>query len=351
MAGKFYSIRPSKIMNPRIPSISQLSILIRLTAFGVVAAFLQTAESSTITYVGLETSNGSSYPVHDWSNASIAKNHDADGNNAYGTAGYLQIRPTQLAAENVSQGASAGNDLGVSAQSNPTFGLVPAFLSSITGGGGNYVNFGGYPNFRVPDGGSIYRQGALSVSVNDGPYDSPAGADASRVGVPVQFTLGANGKFRLGLAVDSVADGNFAPDYVGVFSTSHAAGTVFSPALNRDGNPDMVFFDIVGNAGDNFIIGLWQNVATQHQYQIAALSLITFDQLPDEATSLPVLSHQIDNGNFIVSWPQGTTGWTLESSTDLGIADAWSPVSGVVGNSVSVPMTAPKIFFRLSKDN
>ena len=337
-------------MNLHIPFISQSSILIRLAAFGVVAAILQTAESSTITYVGLETSNGLSYPVHDWSNAIIAKSHDADSNNAYGTAGYLQIRPTQSAAD-VYEGASAGNDLGVSAQSNPTFGLVPAFLSSITGGGGNYVNFGGYPNFRGPDGGSLYRQGALSVSVNDGPYNSPAGADASRVGVPVQFTLGANGKFRLGLAVDSVANGNFAPDYVGVFSTSHAAGTVFSPALNRDGNPDMVFFDIVGNAGDTFTVGLWQNVATQHQYRIAALSLITFDQLPDESTSLPVLSHHIDNGNFIVSWPQGTTGWTLESSTDLGIADAWSPVSGVVGNSVSVPMTAPKIFFRLSKGN
>ena len=66
-------------MNLHIPFISQSSILIRLAAFGVVAAFLQTAESSTITYVGLETSNGSSYPVHDWSNASIAKSHDADG--------------------------------------------------------------------------------------------------------------------------------------------------------------------------------------------------------------------------------------------------------------------------------
>jgi hypothetical protein len=221
--------------------------------------------------------------------------------------------------------------------------LVPSFLSSISGGSGTYVNFGAYPNFRGPDGSSLYRQGALSVPVNQGPYDSPAGNNTSHVGVPVQFTLGAPGNFRLGLAVDTVADGNFAPDYASVFSNS--TGTVFSPALTRDGNPDMVFFDITGDVGDTFIVGLWQNIATQHTYQIAALSLITFDLLPNGEP--PVLSYAIENDNFVLSWPAETIGWTLESSTDLGDSDLWDPVPGVDNNSVSVPMTAPKNFFRL----
>jgi hypothetical protein len=332
-------------MNPYNSLIPRSSNLIRLATLGAVAALFQTAESGTIAYVGTEISTGSTYPVHDWSNASVAKNHDGDGNDVYGSAGYWQIRPTS-AVPDFAEGVGAGNDLGVSAGSNPTLALVPSFLSSISGGAGSYVNFGGYPTFRGPDGSSLYRQGALSVPVTEGPYNSPAGDNASRVGVPVQFTLGAPGKFRLGLAVDSVADGSFAPDYASVYSNS--TGTVFSSALTRDGNPDMIFFDITGDMGDTFIVGLWQNVATQHPYQIAALSLITFDLRPD--TAPPVLSYSIESGNFILSWPAETTGWMLESSTDLGSTDLWDPVPGVVGNSVSVPMTEPKNFFRLKKN-
>jgi hypothetical protein len=333
-------------MNPRNHSIPRSTNLIRLAALGAVAALLQTAESSTITYVGTETSTGSTYPVYDWSNASVVKNYDGDGDNNYGSAGYYQIRPTPVvepAAANFSEAAGSDNDLGVSALADPTLSQAPAFLSSIKGGAGTYVNFAGYPNFRGPDGSSLYRQGALSVPVTEGPYDSPAGDNASRVGVPVQFTLSTAGKFRIGLAVDAAADGNFAPDYVSVYSS--ATGTVFSPALVCDGNPDMVFFDITGDVGNTFIVGLWQNVAAQHLYQIAPLSLITFDLVPD--TAPPVLSYAIQGGNFVLSWPVAATGWTLESSTDLGADDNWDPVLGVDNNSVSVPMTAPKNFFRL----
>ena len=331
-------------MNPRNHSIPRSTNLIRLAALGAVAALLQTAESCTITYVGTEIITGSTYPVYDWSNASVVKNYDSDGDNNYGSAGYYQIRPTPNdTPSNVSVGVDANNDLGISAGVNPTLNLAPAFLSSITGGAGTYVNFGGYPIFRGPDGSSLYRQGALSVPVTEGPYDSPAGDNASRVGVPVQFTLSTAGKFRIGLAVDAAADGNFAPDYVSVYSS--ATGTVFSPALVCDGNPDMVFFDITGDVGNTFIVGLWQNVAAQHLYQIAPLSLITFDLVPD--TAPPVLSYAIQGGNFVLSWPVAATGWTLESSTDLGADDNWDPVLGVDNNSVSVPMTAPKNFFRL----
>jgi hypothetical protein len=277
-------------MNPRNHSIPRSANLIRLATLGAVTALLQTAESSTITYVGTETSNGSSYPVHDWSNASIAKSHDSDSNNAYGSAGYWQIRPS--AAPGFAEGVGAGNDLGVSAGSAPTLALVPSFLSSISGGAGSYVNFGGYPTFRGPDGSSLYRQGALSVPVTEGPYDSPAGNDASHVGVPVQFALGSAGRFRLGLVVDA------------------------------------------------FNVGLWQNVGSQ---SVAPLSFITVDLLPD--TAPPVLSYIIESGNFVLSWPAETIGWTLESSTDLGADDIWDPVPGVDNNSVSVPMTAPKNFF------
>jgi hypothetical protein len=53
----------------------------------------------------------------------------------------------------------------------------------------------------------------------------------------------------------------------------------------------------------------------------------------------------------LLSWDPESTGWVLESSSDLGASDTWDPVPGVVNNSVSVPMTGvPKNFFRLRKD-
>lgn len=329
-------------MNPYNTSIPRSSNLIRLATLGAVAALFQTAESGTITYVGTETSNGLSYPVHDWSNASVAKNYDSDGDNKYGTAGYLQIRPMlgDPAPATIGEAAGSGNDLGVTAETNPSLFSAPSFLSSISGGAGTYVNFAGYPNFRGPDGLSLYRQGALSVPVGQGPFNSPAGENASHVGVPVQFALGSAGRFRLGLVVDAVADGTYAPHYISIFNSN--TGTVFSSALTRDGNPDMVFFDITGDVGDTFNVGLWQNVGSQ---SVAPLSLITVDLLPD--TAPPVLSYSIESGNFVLSWPAETTGWTLESSTDLGADDNWDPVPGVDNNSVSVPMTPPKNFFRL----
>jgi hypothetical protein len=331
------------------PSNPRSSVLGCLAALGAFATLIQPVESSTITHAGTETSNGQSYPVHDWSNALVPKSHDSDGDNIYGTAGYWQIRPMPVdSGASVYEAVGANNSLGILSDPYPTLFASPAFLADITGGAGSYVNFEGYPDFRGPDGSTIFNQGALSVPVDQGPYNSPAGDNASKVGVPVQFTLGATGKFRIGLVVDAVADGNFAPDYVSIFSVG--TGTVFSPALGCDGNPDMVFFDVTGDIGDTFVIGLWQNITAPHQYNIAPLSLITFDLLPDEPPPPPVLSYHIDNGNFVVSWPAETTGWTLESSTDLGGEDNWDPVPGVTGNSVAVPMTTASNFFRLRKD-
>jgi hypothetical protein len=332
-------------MNSAIYRNPVRSLLIRLALVGAAASLIDHAKSGTVTYVGSETSTGSSYPVHDWSNTSVAKNHDTNGNDAYGSAGYWQIRPMpgDPGAANIFDAAGPGNDLGTSAGSDPTLFSAPSFLASISGGAGTHVNFGGYPTFRGPDGSALYRQGALSVPLNQGPFNSPAGENSSHVGVPVQFTLGSASRFRLGLVVDAVADGTYAPHYVSVFHLN--TGTVFSPALTRDGNPDMVFFDITGDVGDSFIVGLWQNVGSQ---SVAPLSLVTFDPLPD--SDPPVLSHTIQDGNFILSWPAETSGWTLESSTDLGGVDGWDPVPGVVNNSVSVPMTAPANFFRLRKD-
>jgi hypothetical protein len=298
-----------------------------------------------IQFVGTEIGiEANAYPVQNWSDPNSPKAFNTGPSEVYGTAGYCQIRPMAWdpGTNSISSPAPAENDLGVSEQPDPSLYSPPVFLGSLSGGAGAFVNYAGYQPYLAPDGTSVVRQGALSVSVSEGPYNSPAGDNASRVGVAVQFTVSTAASFRLGIAVDSVGTGLYAPDYVSIFNT--ATGTVFSAALVRDGTPEMAFFDVSAQAGDTFIVGLWQN---DGNHSIATLSLLTVDPL---SSGMPVLSYSTAGGNFILSWPPETVGWTLESATDLMRSNSWSAVPGVNNNSVSVPMTISREFFRLKEN-
>lgn len=272
-------------MNPMTSHNSRPSCLPRLAMLVTAGALIQTAESATIAYVGTEIgSAGTNYLVQNWSNASVAKNYDIDGNNKYGSAGYYQIRPTLNSnPTNVNEVVGGSNNLGVSAGTNPTLNLVPAFLSSMTGGAGTYVNFGGYAIFRGPDGSALYRQGGLSVPVGapNGPYTTPSGTNNGYFGQAFSFTVGTATSFRIGITVDSVGSGTYAPDYVSIYSNS--TGTVYSTLLTRDGNSDMAIFDITAASGESFTAAVWQLSGTQ---SVAPFSLVTFDVIPEPRAAL-----------------------------------------------------------------
>jgi hypothetical protein len=271
--------------NNRVTLLSRKAVCLILLC--VCHVFLvRPAVAAVVTYVGSETgSPGNGYSVQNWSNSGVAKTYDIGGSEVYGSAGYYQIRPTPNSSpSDVSEAVGGGNNLGTSAGTNPTLFSLPSFLSSATGDAGTFVNFGGYSTYRGPDGSALYRQGALSVSVNNGPYDSPAGASAGYFGTVMNFTLNTTANFRLGLAVDSVGSGTYAPNYVGIYNSG--TGTVFSNALTRDGNADMAFFDISGSSGNTFTVALWQNAGTQG---VAALSLVTYDVIPEPSAGLMAL--------------------------------------------------------------
>ncbi len=247
-------------------------------------SFAERSSAATVTYVGLETgSAGNGYSVQNWSNAGVTKVYDIGGSEVYGSSGYVQIRP---GTTDVYQGIADGNNLGVGAATNPTLLSRPSFISSVTGGAGDFVNFGAYSTYRGPDGSSLLRQGALSVAVNNGPY-TPDNNPSSYFGIAMHFTVNAGSYFRVGFAVDSVGSGTYAPDYVGIYSGS--TGTKISSLLTRDGSADMVFFnvDTRGDAAStNFDVALWQKSGTQ---SAAALSLATFDAIPEPSTALLAL--------------------------------------------------------------
>ena len=270
----------SNLQNQSPKTLGRLALCLLILGF----SFSERASAVTVTYVGSETGlPGNVYSVQNWSNAGVTKVYDIGGSEVYGSSGYVQIRPGPT---DLYQGIGDNNNLGVGAATNPTLLSSPSFISSVTGGAGDFVNFGGYQLYRGPNGSDLYRQGALSVAANNGPY-TPDNNPASYFGIAMHFTVNAGSYFRVGFAVDSVGSGTYAPDYVSIYSGS--TGTKISSLLTRDGSADMAFFDI-DTRGDalstNFDVALWQKSGTQ---SAAALSLATFDAIPEPSTALLAL--------------------------------------------------------------
>jgi hypothetical protein len=244
-----------------------------------VMALCAGSQAASITYVGTEVGGpGTGYAVENWTNGWVAKNFDIGVTEKYGTAGYYQLVPNTGAV--LYEGAPDANDLGITLASMPppagqetTAHVKPSFLAeNPRGWAGTYVNFPSYSIYRAADGVNLRQQGALSIAT---PYPGTSPGGSGNWGNVFQFSLGASAGFRIGLAVDSVASGTYAPNYITVYHND--TGTVFSAPLTRDGVPDMVFFDLTGNPGDTFNIALWQNAPGVGP---VALSLVTFDMLP-----------------------------------------------------------------------
>lgn len=247
-------------------------------AAALVGSIASLGHAVTIAYVGTEPGGSpSGFATANWSNSAVAKLYATGTSNTYGKNGYWQIRPIPYPpASTIYTPASAGNDLGVSAGSFPTLSTgTSSLIGTMSGGAGDYVNFNAYAIYRGPDGSALYTQGGLSVPVNQGPYNTPSGSNNGYFGVSATFTLTYSGTVRVGIAVDSVGDGTYAPNYVGIFS--NATGTIYSTALTRDAVPDMAVFDIVSPAGETFTVSQWQLAGTQ---SASAMSLVTFDVIP-----------------------------------------------------------------------
>ena len=266
---------------PRVMTspISRSVSVLRTSLFAVASSLLASsgAPAATVTFIGVQPgTSGSGFAAQNWSNPGVAKAFDLAGSEIYGTSGYYQIRPMPWdpGASTIGDSAAAGNNLGITAGSNPTLYSAPTFLSSITGGAGTYVNYGGYPIFRGPDGSALYRQGSLSVSVASGPFNTPSGTNNGYFGEAFSFTMapGIGADFRIGVAVDTAGNGLYAPDYVSIFNSG--SGTVYSSLLTRDGTPDMTFFDVTATAGESFGAAMWQRAGSN---SVSPFGLITFD--------------------------------------------------------------------------
>ncbi len=66
------------------------------------------------------------------------------------------------------------------------------------------------------------------------------------------------------------------------------------------------------------------------------------------AATAPVLSFARSGNQLTLSWPPDVTGFILEATPGL-VAPSWTPVPGVVNNSVTVDISTGTRFFRLKK--
>ncbi len=93
-------------------------------------------------------------------------------------------------------------------------------------------------------------------------------------------------------------------------------------------------------------IGALDEVAFYSDPLPAATVLSHYQALLGGPTELPAIQFSLTGKQLTLSWPAGVVGFTLESATALPAA-AWSPVSGVVNNQVTVDVSAGTLFYRL----
>ncbi len=135
---------------------------------GVVAAqcFIDNvsvvATPATIVYGGTQTGGpANGYVVENWSNAGAPKAYDVDGDNKYGSAGYVQFRPwgpwtgAFPGAAAFNEGIPDAFDLGTTAATAPSVVSQPSFVSLLYHGGvaanaHSFVNYDGWPCGSCP---------------------------------------------------------------------------------------------------------------------------------------------------------------------------------------------------------
>ena len=123
--------------------------------------------------------------------------------------------------------------------------------------------------------------------------------------------------------------------------------TFFISEVDRPA-PDLL--NSLANANDPRIA--WRGnlvaVAWESQNDPTTLARVVARRLFASSATLPVLSITKSGNNISLSWPTLVTGFTLESAVAV-TSPTWSPVPGVVNNSVTLPIASGNQFYRLKQ--
>lgn len=210
------------------------------------------AMGTTISYVGADTTNGAR-----WRTASVVKTMDADGDNIYGTDGFLLL-------------TSPG---GVVAS-------LPSYINAIQQVAPQVYYGGHLPNTPYTDVDNPVAPGV----VRTGAWFGASGT----VDVFARVFIRTNASFRLGVLVDvfdwvDVTPLTLRVDQIAPVVQGDSGFVASTLEPNRDG--DWYFFDIQADAGDILhISGQNWNQNFSGPWVTSAIAGMSFDSVPEPST-------------------------------------------------------------------
>ena len=204
----------------------------------LAALFTLSAEAAEVSFIGLQSSN-----VTSWRSTNLAKDHDPDGDNAYGTSGYWIFNVERKSMPDFVS-AATGPDTGTApygpvAWDDPTQPIGPNVAD---------IAIGGKLDLNLPDG---------------------------QEGVFVTITLLQTCGFRLEvLSGHRSGSGEIA-------ESVRLAGDNTTAQVSLAGNPQISVFEVSGSTGD--VVTLYGTTRTTGQGR-NAIAGIAFDKLPPAGT-------------------------------------------------------------------
>ncbi len=235
-----------------------------------------TADAATVTSVGAQlnvgapNADGSPGSAAGWRTASVTKTLDIDGDDIYGSLGYVLFNPHAFAAAGTGQGSPLANVN----QSLPSYLSVAATGATLSFSG-NYTTIDDPAN---PAGAPLWSGIAYTTGVS-------AGSEIGLFNVTFAAGTPANTTFRLGIFVDNIAPVDGSPFGLRVTGASGDSGLVNKAQATQVNN--YYFFDL-----DNVVAGDTFSIITRRSGSgtgAVGIGGLTFDAIPEPATALLLL--------------------------------------------------------------
>lgn len=263
----------------RSARVRRLAMIVTVTC-AVTGAASVPASAANVTAVGSQlgvgnpAANGTNGSAAGWRTPTVTKTLDIDGDNIYGSLGYVLFNPHAFGNGGSGQGANALTNATVSL---PAYIAVDATGSNISYSG-NYTTIDNPAN---PAGAPIW-SGIAYTS-----YTINPGIEASMFSITFGTGTSATATYRVGVFVDNGAPISVSPVGLRIAGAGGDSGIIAKPTAAQVNN--YYFFDLDSvAAGDVFTVLLRRDTGSGGT---VALGGLTFDALiPEPASAMLVLS-------------------------------------------------------------
>jgi predicted cupin superfamily sugar epimerase len=303
---------------------------------GIAFDVVNHTNTAMVSYAGTDFE----YPTNDlqfWRNPAVPKPLDIDGDNIWGTAGYVMFG-TGLSEQQFS--FPYGDIL----QTDGTLANLPVGMGLKIGANppNKVISDTWFPSIQDPS--NTNNLITTGVAVNN--FTGTGQAYVLTMGSNTPGVGNSSAKMRVGLVLWNPVGQWWGAGPTSIqLQTPTGSSTGYVPTYLGSFALEMMCFDITNySSGDQ--IQIWLNGATTN----SAIMGMTFDvQTQVAPTSLQPLSITNSSGSFKVTWPAPTFG-TAVLQTATNVAGPYSTVIGAT-SPYTIPMTNKAAFFRTTWTN